>query len=80
MTEIRPKRRRISAIGLGLGFLDTALYLNQLIREPGLLSARRPSLFARPATMSNNSVRITSNMKHKVVPFAYEKGMQCHLL
>ena len=31
-----------AALGLGLGILDTALYLNQLIREPGTLLALRP--------------------------------------
>ena len=41
----RPKRRRVAALVLGLGILDTALYLNQLIRDPGRGSARSTSHF-----------------------------------
>ena len=41
---IRHIFRRIEDLGLGLRFLDTALYLNQLIREPGVVLVRRPSL------------------------------------
>ena len=39
------KGRLFAALGLGLGILDTALYLNQLLREPGELLAGRSSLF-----------------------------------
>ena len=38
------KVRLFAALGLGLGILDTALYLNQLIREPGVVLAQSTSL------------------------------------
>ena len=37
------KGRLLAALGLGLEIFDAALCLNQLIREPGELLARRPS-------------------------------------
>ena len=45
MAEIRRLFGPILIKGLGLGFLDTALYLNQLIREPREDLARRCSLY-----------------------------------
>ena len=36
------KGRLFAALGLGLGILDTALYLNQLIRDPGVVLVRTP--------------------------------------
>ena len=38
------KGRLFAALGLVLGILDTALYLNQLIREPGRWTVRSTSL------------------------------------
>ena len=39
------KGRLFAALGLGLDILDTALYLNQLIREPGVALVQSISLF-----------------------------------
>ena len=55
--------RLLAALALGLRILDTALYLNQLIREPGKILARRPShigpifnLSSGPMSMSSSRV------------------------
>ena len=57
------KGRLFAAVRLGLGIFDTTMYLNRLIREPGELLARRPSLNKQCLACMLGRICISQNLR-----------------